>query len=375
MDRAHTRRMHASLLSLAFSSPGVLSRLSPPIPLLSFLRVTGYRLRPPQPVPHVPAVTRASAAVLARGQAEPRQAATLLCELRAGDCPTIVLGGFVPDSTEQAFLLRGMLLRHGSVYYLNYPRRGFSLPMLFAQIDDLVDELALRGQRPVMLSVSFGGGVLVEWLRRRRDSGAPAPVAGAVLVSPVACPEDIVDPSAPRQTTLLGRALKPFGSPGGADLTAIEKARAIFRKMFEAGANNRAALAGLMSRSETRRVRDAVASALGGIDAAGANERVRALAELAHPRDWSPRGAPICNAPVLILFAEREDSVITATSPTRRALEGGHRALFPGSECRVVTGGGNPVQHASLIFHYYQFHPHFTGFYRRLKLSKLVLAA
>src|ERR1035438_2642306 len=49
------------------------------------------------------------------------------------------------------YLLRGMLLRHGSVYYMNSPRLGFSLAMLCAQLDDLSEELAMRGQRPVIL--------------------------------------------------------------------------------------------------------------------------------------------------------------------------------------------------------------------------------
>ena len=40
-----------------------------------------------------------------------------------------------------------------------------------------------------------------------------------------------------------------------------------------------------------------------------------------------------------------------------------------------MAGGDSPVQHASLIFHHYQFLPHFAEFYRRLKQSKLVLAA
>lgn len=369
-------QMPAVPVPVAPSAFGMLARLGPPSPLRAFLRVTGYRIRPPQPVPHAPAVVRASAEVLARGWAEARQAATVLCERRAGDLPTIVLGGFVPESTEQVFLLRGMLLRHGSVYYLNYPRRGFSVRLLCAQIDDLVEELGRRGQRPVFVSVSFGAGLLIEWLRRRREAQRPPAIAGTVMVSPVACREDIVDPSEPKPSTLLGRALKPFCVPGaGADAPAIERARSIFTKMFEAGANNRAALAGLLSASELRHLRSAVVSSLRGIDATGAIERIRALGELAHPSSWAAAGAPLCAAPSLILYAEREESVMTGSSPTRSALDRDRLALFPSSQCEVVGGGSSPVQHASLIFHYYHFLPHFEAFYRKLKPSKLVLAA
>ena len=365
--------MHALRLPVPFPSLRVLSRLNPPLPLRSFLRLTGYRLRPPQPLPHVPLVNRSATAVLQRGEARPHQAARILIESRMGELPTIVLGGFVPDSTEQVYLLRGMLLRHGSVYYVNYPRTGFSPDMICAQIDDLVEELALRGQSPVILAVSFGAAILVEWLRRRAASLGPPAIAGAVLVSPVACHDDIVDPGEARPSTLLGRALKPF-SGAVVDSAAVERARTIFTQMFDAGSKNRAALAGLLSAEELLRLKGAVTSSIRGIDSAGACERVRALGKLAHPETWARAGAPLCEAPILILYAEREDQVMAAHAPTPRVLARDGKLLFPASETRTVAGGESPVQHASLIFHYYQFLPHFAGFYRRLKQSKLVLA-
>jgi len=248
--------------------------------------------------------------------------------------------------------------------------------MLCAQIDDLVEELRLRGQQPVILSVSFGAAVLVAWLLRLRAERRVAPVSGAVFVSPVACHEDVVDPALPRPATLLGRALRPFAEPGaGADPAVIERARSIFLKMFEAGANNRAALAGLLSPAELRRLRAAVAAAIQGIDANGALERVAALRSLGHPATWGRPAAPLCPAPALILYAEKEGSVISANSPTRRLLESERHGLFPASELRIVRGGGTPVQHASLIFHHYQFLPHLASFYRRSKPGKFVLAA
>lgn len=352
----------------------VLSRLNPPLPLRSFLRVTGYRLRPPQPLPFTPSVTRAATGVLSRGEAGPQQAAGILHERRAGGRPTIVLGGFVPDSTEQVYLVRGTLLRHGSVYYLNYPRRGFSVAMICAQLDDLVEELARGGQPPVVLSVSFGSGLLVEWLLRRALRREPAALAGVVLVSPVACHDDIVDPLALRPATLLGRALKPFFGPA-AEPAAVERARAIFAKMFEAGANNRAAIAGLLSAAELLHLREKVISAIRGIDPEGARERVRALGEISHPGTWGSAPGPLTHAPAMVLYAEREDSVMAERAPTPRVLARDGAGLFPSLETHVVGGGQSPVQHASLIFHYYQFLPYFESFYRRLKPSKLVLAA
>jgi hypothetical protein len=50
--------------------------------------------------------------------------------------------------------------------------------------------------------------------------------------------------------------------------------------------------------------------------------------------------------------------------------------FFSRGEMRIVrNGSGNPVQHASLIFHYFQFLPHIVEFYRGLKSRKFRVAA
>jgi len=363
----------------ALSALTAFTRFAPPPPWQTLLRSTAYKLRPPRPVPHAPLITRARAAVLASGRAETRQLATLLCENRGGSRPTIVLGGFVPDSTEQLFLLRDHLLRHGTVYYFNYARLGFSIDLMCAQLDDLVEELAhRRGQPPVIFGVSFGAGLVLEWLRRARDTGLRPPLAGVILVSPVACAADVVEPGATKPGTLLGRALSPYlqGAARVAD-AAVEKSRAVFLRMFEAGAQNRASLRLVLTPGELRHLRDSVLDAIHSIDHTGACERVGALRDMAAPSAWNaPGGSPLLSrAPTLVLFAEKESAVLTATSPTRATLEHTLHALFPRGECRVISGGASPVQHASLIFHYFQFLPPVTAFYRRLRDGKIRLAA
>lgn len=315
--------MFALTPSLAFPFLTAFTRFSPPPPLHTFLRTTGYRLRPPQPKAHVPRVTSAQSRVIASDQAQPHQAATVLCEKRPGSTPTIVLGGFVPDSTEQVFLVRSFLLRRGSVYYLNYPRSGFSLDLLCAQLDDLVLELhAFHGQRPVLLGVSFGAGLVLEWLRRQRRAHAEDRCAGVVLISPVACTADIVDPSAAKPTTLLGRALKPFlDAHHPVENSALERSRVIFSKMFEAGAHNKASLRSLLSTSELRHLRAAVLDSIKSLSRQGAAERVAALRHFSPLSPWDNPSRPLSLAPALVLFAEKEDAVLTSASPTRNALE------------------------------------------------------
>jgi hypothetical protein len=362
----------------SFSALTAFTRLGPPHPLLAFLRSAGDRLRPPRPVPHLSAWTRARDEALERRSAGPRQLSLLLSERSGGGLPTIVLGGFVPDSTEQVLMLRGFFLRKGSVYYFNYPRGGFSLELLCAQLDDLVSELGFRhGQRPVIFSASFGGGVVLEWLRRVRAEGRTPGVAGLVFVSPVACVGDILGKADARPSTLLGRALKPCLDAGGRrDAEVMEKSRAIFSRMFEAGAQNKASLRALMSGSELLRLREAVLGAIRSIDVEGAYERVQALRDMHGLPDRGDGNArPLCASPTLVLYAEREGAVIAEGSPTREGFQSAGRGLFPDCECRVVSGGETPVQHASLIFHVFQFLPPIAAFYRRVKTRGLPLAA
>lgn len=344
-----------------------------PPTLHTWLRTAGYRLRPPNPLPFEPAGSRRASALLGRGLALPRQAARILWERRGGRQPTIVLGGFVPDATEQVFLLRGPLLRQGSVYYLNYPREGFSLDLLCAQLDDLVEAIAAEGERPpVVLGVSFGAGIILEWLRRRRDQIAPA-VAGCILVSPVALVSDLVPADGGKPRTLLGRALRPClaADPSGG-AASIEKSRGIFAKMFEAGAQNRAALRALLTPTELKQLHARVLDAIRGTGAVGAVERIRALQAMA---PLGPESAPLTEAPALILYAENEEAVLDPGSPTRTALESRPHRFFPAGECRVVLGQRSPAQHASLIFHYFEFLAPIAAFYQRLKEARLRLAA
>lgn len=372
--------MPALSLPPALALLASLGRFSPAQPVHTFLRAAGYKLRPPCPVPHSPAITRSQSEVLARGEAHLHQRATVLREHRLGQTPTIILGGFVPDSTEQVFLLRGYLLRRGSVYYLNYPRGGFSPALLCAQLDDLVTELTtLHGQRPVVFGVSFGAGVAIDWLRRARHSSRPPAIAGLVLISPVACAADIVVPGEAKASTLIGRALKPYLDSGASvGPEVIDRSRAIFAKMFEAGAQNRAALRSLLTVGELHHVRDRVLASIQNITPTGACERVGALRDmppLSLPTATDRR--PLTAAPTLVLYAEKESAVIAAGSPTRHAFESALRAYFPAGELKTVSAAtaANPVQHASLIFHYFQFLPHVAAFYRGLKAHKLPLAA
>ena len=147
---------------------------------------------------------------------------------------------------------------------------------------------------------------------------------------------------------------------------------------FEAGAQNRETTRSLLTAGELRLLRDRVLGAIKDLEPLGAYERVDALRAMPPLFPWSIAGQlPLATAPALVLYAEKESAVIAVGSPTRTAFDSALKAIFPHGELKVVAGapGGNAVQHASLIFHYFQFLPPVAAFYRSLKARKLPLAA
>lgn len=368
--------MPALSLAPVLSFFAACQRVSPVVPLRTFLRTTSNRLRPCAPAPFTPWVRTAQTVRLAHGDATQRQAASVWHEPHPGLVPTIVLGGFVPASTEQIFLLRGHLAKAGALYYLNYAPDGFSLDLLCAQLDDLVTEIRQRhGHPPVIFSVSFGSGVLLEWLWRARRARQPVAVAGLIFISPVACVEDLLTPGEVKPSTLLGRAVQPYFAGESSHALAVDKSRAIFARMFEAGAQNKAALAFLLTRTELCQLRSRVMDTIRHITARGACERVQAMQQML---PWSKNDdlAPLCLAPTLILYAEKEGAVLTEASPTRRELLTRTARWFPRHHTGVIANPrGTPVQHASLIFHGFNFLPAITTFYQRLKSGKFRRAA
>ncbi len=350
-------------------------KTSPAPPLRTLLRTTTHRFNPPRREVLSSAAGPAVRDALARGVGSVEALATVHCERKRGARPTLVLGGFVPDAGEQVYLLRGYLLRQGSVYYLDYSKTDFSAELLGAQLDDLALEIAAReGAPPVVVAVSFGAGVLLDWLRRARFAGrTPPDLAGIILVSPVCCADDIVAPGEAKPSTLLGRALQPMlDAPDCSTDAAVGKARQIFARMFEAGAQNKAALATLLTKRELASLRASVLGTITGLSAHGALARVRAMKDMISPsRYLTPELLPLSDAPTLILYAEKEGAVISERSPARAALERACTAFFPRGVCRLVDNPrGTPVQHASLIFHVENFRPHFGRFYRALKNRK-----
>jgi len=93
---------------------------------------------------------------------------------------------------------------------------------------------------------------------------------------------------------------------------------------------------------------------------------------MASPASYlTPELLPLHDAPALVLYAEKEGSVLHDAAPGRRALESACHAFFPCGTCRLISNPrGTAVQHASLIFHIDNFLPIITSFYKTLRYAR-----
>jgi hypothetical protein len=115
------------------------------------------------------------------------------------------------------------------------------------------------------------------------------------------------------------------------------------------------------------KLRANVIESMRSITPAGACERIDALARM-EPVGSGGRTEVLHECPVLVLFAEKESSIMVEQAPTRLALERRLSGFFPQGEFALVENPqGAPVQHASLLFHFHNFEPHLNRFYKRLR--------
>ena len=323
--------------------------------------------------PYQPSVRRREAAARERVSSPHAVRCHLFREKGAGAMPTIVIAGFVPDATEVVEFQRGLLRNYGSIYYLNYPRNGFSPEMFYAQLGDLVESLNRRGESPVLFGISFGAGLLAGF-HRERETVEGLRIRGMVMVSPVLCTGDLVRPDGERTGGVrilesnLRRILKADPA-GGDDVTRqMERARRCFQSLFEAGAENRA-----LSRRHLA-IRGKIMEVIGTTSCRGGYERVLALKDFVMP-DGS---RPLFEGPHLTLLAEAEDVMLVPGSPVLAALRNPQtlRRVFPGGTVRTVTSPdpGDAVAHASLIFHHHCYNPLLKDWYDDIAGMRMVRA-
>ena len=238
---------------------------------------------------------------------------------------------------------------------------------------DLIESINLAGRRPVLFGISFGCGLIREFL----DSTANEPslrIKGVVMASPVLCTGDLVRSEREKGSGLrmlesnLKRILKSDPAKDEDVNRQIERARRCFQSLFEAGAENRK----LNHRhlSIRKKIMDVVArtSAVGGY------QRVLALREFPPPE----ADVPIFAGKTLVLLAEGEEDVLVPASPTLVALKNPdiRTLVFPRGKVRTVISSlaDDKVAHASLIFHQHCYNPFIEAWYDKL-LAPMLFAA
>lgn len=322
----------------------------------------------------VPKSRQREFALLARNPGSLPARCQIFHEKSAGAVPIIVLGGFVPDVTEALEFQRKLLRQHGSIYYVNYSRMGFSLEMFTAQLTDLIEHIARKGQRPLIMGVSFGCGLLANFLQNAGEQ-VHQNIRGIVMISPVLTTDDLIRPNGRKRdgVRILESNLKKIVSTDPDDESHInkhiERSRKCFQALFNAGAENRVLNVRHLA------IRKKINDVMENTTTRGGFERVMAMCDFIFPEP--PR--TLFSGPALVLLAENETDILVSSSPTLQLFGNESRYVQLLPSCRVKTVRsripGDGVAHASMIFHYEAYNEMLDNWYAKLLYPQFRLAA
>jgi pimeloyl-ACP methyl ester carboxylesterase len=320
-----------------------------------------------------PKFRRREFALLEQNQDSHRTRCQIFREKGAGNVPTIVLGGFVPDATETVEFQRKLLRQHGSIYYVNYARTGFCQEMFTAQLTDLIDDLSRKGQKPLIMGISFGCGLLSHFLRHA-DEQVHERIRGLILISPVITTDDLIRPTDQKRdgVRMLESNLKKIVAADPANDAEIgkqiERSRRCFQALFNAGAGNRTLSVRHLA------IRKKINDVIEYTTARGGFERVLALRNFRFPLFSST----LFPGPVLVLLAENESDILVPSSPTLKLFSEPSlfTRIFPSCLVKTVKShiAGDGVAHASLIFHHEAYNTLLESWTGRLLYPRLKLA-
>jgi len=290
--------------------------------------------------------------------------------LRLKTHPSILCPGFLPDGNEAFFLLRKCFLKFGSLYYVNYQTQFFHKETIYCQLYDLIVEINNRHLKnagakcaPILVATSFGGHILVGFLRWLKDLGLQdtVDIKGVVIISPVLTHQDIVDPELERQKTLVGRAVAYMIEADEDDPEAIrksmQKAKNILLKMFTTGRD-------LMKFDDKNQIpvfsiEDEVMEVFKKkID--DDDGYFRRFIEM--KRESPLEEAFLSAVPTLVLLAEAEQDVLVPSSPTYNIFNDINRLrkVFPNGKVETVYSKTEKrkVTHSDLVFQADRFAEH-----------------
>ena len=279
--------------------------------------------------------------------------------------------GLVPDARETFLRQRHLFLAYGSVTSVTYPNHDFNLSAIRDALRSRILASHRAGQKPVLVGVSVGGGIILDLLRHCREQGDPLPLGGLILVSPFTCTSDLAP--------LLRRLVDPIlGTKPEDALEALEKGRSFFRMLASRSLTTSEAVGWRKSLSlltpagvrawQERAILRRIDSTLTSISPEGALARVCSLRELKGISDQ--RRSTICEAPTLILWGSKERQTLSMEGPGTGILCRPDLAyrLFPRLQIQwVYDAQGEEVPHGSLLKHAHAFNPFLKEYLRRLE--------
>ena len=245
--------------------------------------------------------------------------------------------------------------------------------MFTAQLTDLVEDLAGREQKPLIMGISFGCGLLFNFLRHA-DVHLHESIRGLILASPVLTTDDLIRPAMQKRdgVRMLESNLKKIVAADPADENDIskhiERSRRCFQALFNAGAENRTLSVRHLA------LRKKINDVIEFTTARGGFERVAALREFRLPF----LARTLFSGPVLVLLAENESDILVTSSPTLLLFgePSLYNRIFPSCRVKTVKSNipGDGVAHASLIFHHEVYNRLLDSWYDKLLYPRLQLA-
>lgn len=283
----------------------------------------------------------------------------------------LLVPGLVPDGRETFLRQRKLFLSRGDASVATWPYAAFDLDAVLDGIHRFVERARAEKRKAVLVGVSVGGGMVLEYLRRRREAGDPPKLAGVVLVSPLASADDL--------SPVLKRLWTPIVADTGDPARALEKGRSFFRQLAarSGGRTSKGALGallGLFAPGGIEEIADApirrrIETTLSLIPPSGAIERCKALRGLPGVESGERVRDGLTDAPTLILWGSKERHTLDMEGPgsgilCRPDLAERH---FESAEIHwIYTKKGEPVPHASLLKHHKAYAKPLRRFLKRL---------